>query len=554
MLLATALTACAPALPESVVPGTSVTVAWAQELTSMNAAASPTAGNIDIAETTRARFGDVVDGEFIPDEGFGTVTIVGDDPFTVRYDLAEPTWSDGIPLDGADLMLGWAGAAGYFAQDEDGEAAERDLSAPVPVLDEFARSIEVTLPAPAIGWQQALTVPVPAHVVGQRAFGTDDAMEAKQAVIAAIQDGDPDALDAIAKVWNEAFTIADPAKIPDDLLLSSGPYLVDGIEAGDEGEQTVTLVPNAAYRGLVAPQVARIDLVPPAPDPVAAVGEQMDVVQVAPAASNREAIRDLERKDLTVATTHDGTLWALLLRPSGVFSRADARAAFLRTVPASAMADGGGGVWASAYTGTTSMVSAPGMRAYDIVNEDSGFAETLGTPADDPVLARDAAGVGSQTRICVLYDTTSEFARGAFAALRAGAAEAGWNVVDCGSDDVDTAYAAGKGDAVIRRVPIPQSPEEIAAQWGSEGGASLTGQTDAKRDELIAQLAQTTDVYAARDVLAAIEGTIVRASVALPIALNPRLTVVDRDVTGVTPRTGAVASLLYGVVQWAAVP
>jgi peptide/nickel transport system substrate-binding protein len=106
---------------------------------------------------------------------------------------------------------------------------------------------------------------------------------------------------------------------------------------------------------------------------------------------------------------------------------------------------------------------------------------------------------------------------------------------------------------VIARVPIPQTPHDIAAQWGSDGAASIARQSDPDRDALIAQLAQTADVYEARDLLAQIEATIVRAAVALPITGGPALTIVDRDVTGVVPRNGAVAPLTSGVSQWAAV-
>lgn len=104
--LALSVTACAPALPETVVPGSAVTVGWPSAFTSGNAEAAPTPGNLDIAAMTRAGFGDLVDGEFVADDSFGTVSIVSDDPFTVRYDLREPAWSDGIPLDAADLLLG----------------------------------------------------------------------------------------------------------------------------------------------------------------------------------------------------------------------------------------------------------------------------------------------------------------------------------------------------------------------------------------------------------------------------------------------------------------
>lgn len=549
VLLTVGLAACAPALPQTVVAGTAVTVGWTGKLTSLNAAASPTPGNIDIAEAVRGGFGDVVDGEFVPDEGFGKVGIVADDPFTVRYDLAEPKWSDGIPLDAADLLLGWAGASGLL--DEEGGSAETDVETEVPVLDEFARAIEVTYAQPDIGWQQAVAAPVPAHVVGGRALGVDDPMEAKQAVIRAIRDGDQKALEKVAGVWRDAFEIPESGKLPADLLLSSGPFVVDEIDADEDG-QSVTLVPNAAYAGLVTPKVARIDLVPPGGDPVAAVGDLLDVAQVVPSTLNWDRIHELERKDLLVETKDDGTLWALLLRPYGVFTQPQARVAFIHATPPSTLAERGGGVWASAYAGTTSMLSAPGTRAYDIVNEDSGFDDALGSTDDEPALEREAAGVAAGAPVCVLYDRTREFASGAFAAMREAAAEAGWSVTDCGSDDFDAAFGQGGWDAVIARVPIPQTPEQIAERWGSAGAASWHGDPD--RDALIDQLAQTTDVYEAREVLAAIEASIVRAAVAMPIAVNPRVTIVDRDVTGVASRSGAVAPLTYSLEQWAAVP
>ncbi|WP_404437425.1 hypothetical protein LG322_02145 [Microbacterium aerolatum] len=559
-LAALMLAGCTPALPESVVPGTEITVGWNGELTSTNAAATPTPGNIDVAEAIRGDFGDVIEGEFVPDEGFGTVMIVSDDPFTVRYDLAEPVWSDGIPLDAADLLLGWADTVGLLPAEagEDGaadDAVAEDAADPPapPKIDEFARTIDATWPTPRMDWQTAVKASVPAHVVGARAFGIDDAMEAKQAVIDAIQDEDAAALAEIAEVWNAGFELEDGAQAPAELLLSSGPFQIDDITTDEDG-QGVTLVPNTSYRGLVTAKVARIDLVPGGDDPLADIGDRLDVVQLRPTAANREPVRELERVDFTVNTSHDGTVWSVQLNPAGVFGGAPARAAFLRALPASALVERGGGEWASAYTASTSMVSAPGSRAYDIVAEDSGFTAALGTPADDAAVDRESAGVAAGSRVCVLYDRSSEFAVGAFAALRDAAAEAGWGVTDCGSDDYQAALEQRSWNAVIARVPIPQSAAQIADQWGTEGTASLTRNADADRDALIAQLSQTTDVYEAREVRAQIEATIVRAAVALPIAANQQLTVIDRGVTGVSTRNGADASLTSGMTQWEVVP
>lgn len=554
------LTACSTTLPDTVVAGSSVVVGWPGELTSFNAVAAPTAGNLDIAAATRGDFGSMVDGAFVADTSFGAVSVVGDDPFVVRYDLAEPSWSDGIPLDAADLLLGWAAAAGYFDEAADagaaGSAGPADSAgslAKAPTLDEFGRAIEVTFPQPNILWQTAVSAQVPAHVVGARAFGLNDPMQAKQAVIRAIQEGDRSALDEIAEVWNHGFDLGDGANIAPDLLVSSGPYEVDAVSATADG-QRVTLVPNPSFRGAATAQVARVELLPSGADPVAAIGSALDIAQVAPRPEDFASIRELERRDVTVQTTHDGTVWSILLDPAGVFGAPAARAAFLRMVPASDLVDRGAGEWGSAYTKTTSMLAAPGSSSFQVVTEDSGFTAALGTPADDAALDREAAGVATGTSVCVLYDRGSTFAAGAFAALRDAAGEAGWTVIDCGSDGIDAAAAQGGWNAVIGRVAIPQTPSQLASEWGSTGEASARRLPDAERDALIAQYAQTTDVYDARELLAQIEASIVRAAVARPIAVNPVVTVIDTTVTGVAVRNGTLAPLTSGIAQWAPVP
>lgn len=537
-----ALTACAPALPPSVIPDSSVVVGWTGAVTSLNARVDPTPGNRDIAAMTRSSFGRVVDGEVIPDESFGAVTILEEDPFTVRYDLREPSWSDGIPLDAADLVLGWAASVGVLGEDGPTDAAQQAVR---PTVDEFARSIDVTFDAPTIAWQTAVSVDAPAHTVGMRAFDLDDPMEAKQAVIRAVLDGDATALAAIAEVWNTAFTVSGET-IAHDLALSSGPYLVS--EVADEGA-SVALTPNLRYTG-AAPTFAEIDLVPRGDDPIAAVGDTLDVVTVSPTPDNRAAVRERERRDFAVQTTHDGTIWALLLSTDGVFDDAAPRSAFLRMVPADDMVAAGGGEWSQAYPKTTSMITAPGSRAFDIVTEDSGFADALAAPADDAEADRVAAGVSKGTRVCVVYDAGSGFAKGAFGALKAAAAEAGWNVVDCATDDIDAAVAAPGWDAAIRRIRVPQTPQAIAQQWGTDGSARLVGRGDPARDELISALETTVDVYEARELLAQIEATIVRAAVAKPLAASPRITVVAPGVTGVTVRDGDDAPVLSDVAGW----
>ena len=525
------------------IAGSSVTVGWGGQLTSFNAATDPTTANRDIAAVTRAAFGHVVDGEVVPDESFGTVKIVGKDPFTVRYDLKEPLWSDGIPLDAADLVLGWAASVGLLAKDGPTDAA---LKAERPKIDEFARAVDVTFPAPTISWQTAVAADVPAHTVGMRAFDLDDPMEAKQAVIRAVLDRDTTALAAISDVWNTDFALTD-GKLSESVALSSGPYVVSKVD--DDGA-SVTLTPNAQYRGAAVPQIADVELVPRGKDPLAALGDTLDVLSLTPTPADRKPVKERERRDFAVQTTNDGTVWTVLLSTDAVFAQRNARAAFLRAIPADDLVAGGAGEWSQSYPKTTSMVTAPGSRAFEIVTEDSGFAKELGEPADDAAADRAAAGVRAGARICVLYDRDSEFAKGAFTALKAGVAEAGWNAVDCATDDLEAAQKSSGWDAVIRRVRVPQTPGQIASQWGTKGSASLVGQADPARDDLIAKLQQTVDVYTARDLLAQIESTIVSAAVARPLAAVPRLTISAPSVTGVTVRDGDDAPVLSGVSGW----
>ena len=71
-------------------------------------------------------------GRAVGDEAFGTVEKVADDPLTVRYTIA-PTasWSDGVPVTAADLLLEWAARSGSLDDvvpelGEDGEVVNRD--------------------------------------------------------------------------------------------------------------------------------------------------------------------------------------------------------------------------------------------------------------------------------------------------------------------------------------------------------------------------------------------------------------------------------------------
>ena len=535
-------------LHKAVVEDTSADVAWRGALTSVAQPLSP--GDEDIAQLTHAQFARMEQGTVTADQSFGTARILNesDGAMTVRYDLAEPRWSDGIPLDSADLMLAWAAAA--HPGDDGFETAGSGLAgSEAPTYDEFERRIDVTFDGTAADWQTALQVMAPAHIVGGIAFGIDDPMAAKQAVIDAIERDD---LAELASAFTSAFDISARSPLSEERLLASGPYRIESITGdAEEGEQVVTLVANREYTGEAAGAFERIVFHQDrAADVFDRIGDEYDVAQLPVAEADFVQVRDLERDDYGMVTTGRGELWALLTRADAwPFRDADARTAFLRSIPRSDIVAQVAGDWSAAYESPAAMSLAPGDDGYDIAVEDSGVMAHL-EPAQDPAALRKSAGVPENTVVCILYDTDEAFARGAFERMKTALDDAGWTARDCGSADPDDVIEVGGAyDAVLTRIDLPESPDELARQWGP-GDGNLTQNASEERDALIERLGTVTDPYERRDLRVEIETDIVAQRIALPIAIDPVVIVSSRDVQAVQAAPGRAGALATDPLNW----
>lgn len=567
------LAGCSASLPASVVEGSEAAIGWQGELTSVNTASreGATPANVDVAAATRAQFASVGnDGSLVANRSLGDVAIVGDDPFTVRFDLVDDgMWSDGVPLDAADLLLAWAAGSNAFAPegfdpasalDESGELAVPDdvawfdvadagglaLADGVPEVDEFARSIEVPLSGPVADWQTMLDVAVPAHVVGRLAFGIEDPMEAKQAVLQAIRIADPERLAAIAAVWNDGFAVSPTSDA--SLLVSSGPYVIDAI--GDAG---VTLVANRRFAG-ATPTIETIELVAlPADRLLTAVGSDVQAIEVVPTQENWEPIRALTRDDFTMTAAQTGSIWTLQLRGDrGVLQSTLARRSLLHAIPRSDVVAAATGSWSAEMSSTDSVLFPSGSDGYAISLQDAGFAALWGSSDAEVALAeREQAGVPAGTAVCVVYDRAQPYAVRAFAALAAGLGESGWAATDCGADDLDARLAQGGWDAVITTVALPTSAAEAAAQWGTGGAANLTGIGDPARDDAIEAAGAATEANDVRDRFVEVETSIVAQGVVLPLTNVVAIDVVSPGIDGVQPRNGPDARLTWQLAAWA---
>ena len=241
------------------------------------------------------------DLNLINNSEFGTCTLDSLDPLTITYTINEGvTWSDGVQIDAADMLLVWASASNDFnepniaflgdgtaiATDDEGNwlvATPEGETRPEAVEDYDPETGELVegysyVPASGVAFdaygegmdkispegvtisddQLSVTVVydefyvdypyntlspgVPAHVTAMNALGISDPAEAKQALIDAFMNNDPAAIGPIASFWNTGY---DTDEMPSDpsLVLSSGPYIVT---AYDQVSQ-LTLEANPDY-------------------------------------------------------------------------------------------------------------------------------------------------------------------------------------------------------------------------------------------------------------------------------------------------------------------
>src|SRR5665648_606804 len=400
------LSACATPTQPAIEQDTRITVGWNQPFYSYNEAtanANATA-NAVIKYMTVGSFQYYDDvPELVKDESFGTFEKLSDDPMTVKYTIAKDTqWSDGTPVDAADMLLQWAADSGAFNEGEvtydeesgaiiDHENLYFDAAAlggglenvtQVPEIGDDGRSITLVYDTPFVDWELAFAAPtVPAHVVAMHGHDITDEQEAKDAVITAIQDKDIATLKPIADFWNSGFDFAD---LPDDpsLYLASGPYVISELSADDA---FVTLTANPEYKGDLKPKVETIT-VRYNEDPMAQVqalqNGELDIINPQATA---DVITALEGVDgVTVATGVEGTYEHvdLVYNNGGPFDPATyggdedtarlVRQAFLLTIPRQEVIDKIIAPLNPDAEVRNSQTRVPGSPGYDDIVESNG--------------------------------------------------------------------------------------------------------------------------------------------------------------------------------------
>jgi peptide/nickel transport system substrate-binding protein len=468
---ALALSACTPTpggSGEEIVEGSSITVAWNQPFYSANGSTSfgnATANNnINYMTYGGFNFYDATP-ELQQDESFGTYELVSEDPLQVQYTINEGVqWSDGVPVDSADMMLNWAALSGFYnteefdpAEFQDPETGEFTTEFPedtvffdsgaspteglglvqeVPEVNEDGRGVQLNYSSFYVDWELAFQAGLPAHVIGQQALGIEDPQEAKDAVVAAIQDGDTADLAAIADFWNTGFNFTE---MPEDesVLVASGPYQITDFVLNDY----ITLSANENYVGDHQPQVEQVT-VRFITDPLAAVQalQNGDVDVIAPQAT-ADVRQQLDSLDgVTVQYGDDATYEHVDLqfdqsRNPGVFSTLEARQSFLHTIPRQEIVDTLIVPLNPEATIRDSAVFLPGAEGYDESVANSGVDAYAEVDIEQAIALREQAGLAEGTEVCLLFASTNPRRVQEFQLMQQSAALAGWNLTDCSSPE-----------------------------------------------------------------------------------------------------------------------
>ncbi len=456
------LAGCGGTPQSEVVEDSTVTVAWNQPFYSYNGNTSfgnATANN-NIIYSTNSWFNYYNDvPELVQDTSFGSYELVNEDPLTVTYTVNEGVkWSDGTPVDAADLLLSWAANSGVlntpdfdpteFTDQETGEFTEDfptdvvffdgalgaglEKVSSTPEIGDDGRSITLVYDELFVDWELVFPQGLPAHVVAKNALGIEDNAEAKEALIAAIQDNDAEALAPISSFWNTGFNMSEMPSDP-ELVLATGPYVITDFVA----DQYIELSANPEYVGDHTPQVETVT-VRFITDPLAAVqaleNGEVDIIQPQATADVADALAAID--GITVLGGYEGTYEHIDLQfdqsKSGHFNNPLIREAFMKVIPRQQIVDTLIKPLQPDAEVRNSQLFLPGAEGYDDSVANNGSDAYADVDIEGAIALLAEAGV-TNPEVCMLFSSTNPRRANEFALIQASGALAGFNVTDCSS-------------------------------------------------------------------------------------------------------------------------
>jgi peptide/nickel transport system substrate-binding protein len=555
-LAALVLTACSAPSPggdnntDEPVADTQVVLAETNEFTSTNAISAT--GNLDINGKvnylTRAGFYYVSDTyEVVPDESFGKMELLSEDPLQIKYTLNEGLeWSDGEPITTDDLVFGWAVSSGVFddaTYDAEGNVTEGTQyfqyagsteginQSKITEVSDDKLSLTLEYDTPYVDWNLQGLIDQPVHVVADKA-GVEVADLVETILTSPRGDVENPApanetLKAAADFWNTGF---DMTSLPSDesLYLSSGPFKITSWEP----TQSMTLELNENYKGDLNPKFSTM-VIRFIGDPQAQVSalQNGEVDVIVPQASG-DTLTALEGLDGVEVLQGDQLSYDHLdLTFSGVFADKNVREAFLKTVPRQQIVDTlikpvnesaevlNSQLFIPAQAAYADAVAANGSSAYGDVDIE-GAKELLN---------------GETPTVRLMYNINNPNRVAAFQAIQASAAEAGITVEDVGREDWGAQLGSDIYDAVIFGWISPGVGNGTIPQiFASFGGSNFNKYANDTVDQVAREIPVTLDTAKIDELTITADTELFKDGYGLPLFQSPGLEAHTDRISGIT--------------------
>ena len=559
-----ALAGCSATL--TTVPGTVVNVAETATMASLNPDVATTASAEHLAEelanlTSEGFFYLNEYGALVPNELFGTVTVDSQSPLTITYEIAQGRkWSDGQPIDSADLALSFAAAKAPEGTNFRSRRAGSGLKY-ASVKSVGVRSLTLEFSQPVSDWRTALPVYVAAHAVAAEALDGIAAASGKSMVIEALQSGDSKTLAKLADSYQTAFAPANP-KFSAAALVSTGAYTITSLIK----DVSVSLKARPKYKGAFPPVTETIN-VKVYTDSMAALADmnadKIDIIGATETGLVRYSdligmVSSLSTTKATTALKNGRTADMVIFnfRDTSVFSEratdevsaTDLRKAFMWSVPKARIVQD-----ASAST----QVSATDSFIYP--SNSDHYAASVGANGSDLYLLQDAeksretlkaAGINKPLDVRVVYDSSNPRSVAQFKSLNVRAASAGFNLVDLSTENPTRALLRGEFDVYI-------GPRDLVGVPGSEPSSLLadkvTKYSDPEVAKLLVDYASASNELGQAAILRKIDAQLFASGYGLPLYQVPNL-VIYRSKFGKLTVSPFGDSATWGFSSWSVSP
>lgn len=572
------LSGCTPPRASEVVKGTSITVAMNDKFTAWNVGLADTNSlyNAQVAYLGLDTFNYYNDKmELVKNTDFGTYEVTSEDPWTVKYTIKDGVkWSDGTPVDAADMLMYWAA---YTTHRTDGEGkADEDTgeltsqtgtfwnTAPqegvafdnvvdTPKLSDDNRSMTVVYKKFYTDWELVNPINVSAHGTVQLAYpgkydGEDGAKKAKTDLIKAIQDKDYDFLAPVSKAFNQDYKLTSMPEKDSPKLYSNYAYTITDIKAGEY----VTLTANPNYTWGPSPKFEKITVrtIPdtqaqltalqngeiaiasgqPTPDianALAAGIKNVDYVG-APEAS-------FEHIDLQVA---NGGPFDPATYGGDADKAMKVRQAFFKVIPRQDIVTKLIVPLQADAKVMNTLLFLPGGENGDKASEVSGYSnyETPDVAGAKALLAE--AGVTTPVKVRFMFSQTNTRRQQEYQLIKPVAAQAGFDLIDSSSPDWSTLVFSSPNSydaALFAWIQNSTGLTSSTANYITKGANNPYGWSNSDLDAIFKELDAQKDVNKGYQQLIDAEKIMGEQYWSIPIFQFPGITAWDKSkVTGVT--------------------